>query len=944
MISRPQFDPLLRITALAAAMLALTGFATAQTTPAPAAVDAVKAEVEKIDSIVITGSLLQRPEITSTSPVSTLSKETLELSRSLNIERIVTQMPQFQGSFGAVSNGNDSRGAATLDLRNLGQNRTLLLIDGKRGTPFGFRNSFDVNTLPGPLVKRVEVLTGGAAAVYGADAVAGVVNFILNDKFRGVEVGLTGNMSGKSDATELGANITAGMALGGRGSVTGYLGVSSRDGLLKGDRDFSNPQRNDAGPITQRAIGGVFTRSDAASVFDFSSLGGAVGQARVGFTDAGTLSSANQTSIVSPREALTLPADRVTGAVFFNYDLSDRASLYGRAMVSNTVVKENLGPANTATTVLIRSDNPYLTPELARIFGTAYNRDLAGTLGGKDAFLATVTRSLPELGGRVVRTERAGTQVQLGSKGELSNNVRYDVYAQYGESNEATDIAGDGIIARLQQAGNVRRDASGKIVCVDQSNGCVPINLFGPNAISAEAARFVGEQITQSRLRTQVVVGATAQMSSEGYFRLPGGTADLAVGLEHRRERGDVLFDDTINNGRSFNQGTRLDFGGVIKVNEAFMEARLPLMAKAPFVKELALEGAFRHSRDADTGTANAWKLGGEWALDDNVRLRGSKQTVLRAPNIGERFGVLSFVALAGRTNDPCSNITANGALAAKCAANGAPAGNYTTDLSAGRFFFGGSATIKPEQGRTFTIGTVLTPKAVKDLSFTVDYYDIRIDNAISAYGAQVVTTGCFVLGIDQFCQRIRRGTNGQIEAVDSTDSNIAILQVKGFDVGANYRMRLDRGNTVSFAYNADLTRSFVQVRAPGSAVVECAGRFGPTCGAEVNRALPKYRHNLSTTWNTPVWTLQGTWRHFGAVDDDVTATTYTTERIGAYNYFDVSGAWNFNKNIKVIAGIDNIADKKPPFVGTQQFAGNTLPASYDVVGRRFGLSFNYKM
>lgn len=929
------------LTALASALYAASGLTAAQTTPATP--DAQKADAEKIESIVITGTLIQRPEITATSPVTTLTKETLELSRALNIERVVTQLPQFQGSFGAVSNGNDSRGAATLDLRNLGQNRTLLLIDGKRGTPFGFRNSFDVNTLPGPLVKRVEVLTGGAAAIYGADAVAGVVNFILNDKFRGVEVGLTGNIADAGDSREVGANITAGTSLGGRGSVTGYLGVSSRDGLLKGERDFSNPQRNDAGPITQRAIGGTFTRSDNASVFDFSSLGGAVGQARFAFNDAGTLGSTAQTSIVSPREALTLPADRVSGALFFNFDLNDRTSLYGRAMASNTVVKENLGPANTSTSFLVRRDNPFITPELARIFGTAYNRDFAGNVGGTDAFLVTVARSLPELGDRVLRTDRTGTQLQVGAKGELSNNVRYDVYAQYGDSDESTEIAGDGILTRLQQAGNVRRDASGKIVCVDPSNGCVPINVFGPNSISAEAAAFVGQQVTQSRKRTQAIIGATAQFNSEGLFRLPGGAADLAVGIETRREKGEVLFDDVINDGTSFNQGRRLDFGGVIKVNEIFMETRLPLVSKAPFVKELAFEGAYRHSRDHDTGTANAWKVGGEWAVDDNVRFRGSKQTVLRAPNIGERFGVLSFVALAGRTNDPCSNITANGALAAKCAANGAPTGNYTTDLSAGRFYFGGSANIKPEQGRTFTIGAVLTPSFAKGLSFTADYYDIRIDNAISAYGAQVVTTGCFVLGIDQFCQRIKRGNNGQIESVDSTDSNIAILQVKGFDLGANYRMRLDSSSALTFGYNADLTRSFQQLRAPGAAVVECAGRFGPTCGAEVNRALPKYRHNFSTTWSTPGWTVQGTWRHFGAVEDDVLATTYTTERINAYNYFDLSGSWNFNKNVKLIAGIDNVADKKPPFVGTQQFAGNTLPTSYDVVGRRFGLSLVYK-
>jgi iron complex outermembrane recepter protein len=909
--------------------------ASAQTTPASTT------EAEKVEAIVITGSRIQKLDVVANSPVTTIGKNELELSRTINIEKTLSQLPQFQGSFGGNTTGSDNRGGAVLDLRGLGQNRSLTLIDGKRATPFGFRNSADLNTIPTPLVRRVEVLTGGAAAVYGADAVAGVVNFILNDKFTGLEASLTGNISTKGDAFERGASLAAGSAFD-RGGVTGYFGYSARDGLINGDRDFSAPERLDAGPRTARPLGGLISRSDNAAVFNLSGAGGAATSPRVGFTDSGSLTGDAITSIVSPRRGLLAPNERLNGGLFANYELTKNVELYGRVMASLTRAEERLVPANGATSILIQKSNPFLTPSLKSAFANAYNLTSSGAAGGSDAFRATMTRSYGEFGDTVLDTDRNNLQVMAGLRGDLSKNTRWDAYAQFGDNDERTVITGDGLVSRLQQAANATVDASGKPVCVDQSNGCAPINLFGAGGISKEALAFITTPFEQNRYRSQAIVGASIATNTAGSFALPGGPIDMVFGFEYRRERGALEFETALQTGLSLNQGARANFGGVFNTKEAFTEVRLPLVKDVPFMKALNLDGAYRYSKDSGAGAGNAWKLGGDWNVEGNVRVRGSVQSVVRAPNIGERFGVLSSVALLGRAVDPCANVATSGASAAACAATGAPASPYTAVIPNSGFFFGGSPNIKPEKGRTFTIGAVLAP-AHGNFSFTVDYFKIDIDNAITAFGAQAVLNNCYLLGVDLFCKKIKRGTDGQLVSIDSTDSNIAVYGVKGFDVGASYRLRNVVPGTLTFGYNANIVQDLSIQVGPGAPTFECAGKFGPTCGLETNRAQHKYSHRLNALWAVNNWSAQATWRHVGAVSDDAT-TVYTVERINAQNYLDLAGSFKFGKNLKFIFGIDNVADRKPPQVFTQQTFGNTLPISYDVVGRRVGASVMYTM
>jgi outer membrane receptor protein involved in Fe transport len=732
-------------------------------------------EATEVSEVVVTGSRIGRTNLSSTSPVAVLGSEDIALDRALNIEEVLTELPQFSNGIGAVSTGSDARGATTLDLRGLGQNRTLVLVNGTRAVPFSFRNSVDVNAIPAPLIDRVEVLTGGASAVYGADAVAGVVNFILRDDFEGFEVNTTYNVSDEGDAASYGASLTVGANLGGgQGNVTGYLGVSKRDGLVKSERDFAAPERNDAGvPNSTRPIGGQFTRSDNASVFNFS---GAL-QPRFAFTEQGGLTSAVQTSVFSPIEALVQPLERLTGALFFNYDIGG-VEAYGRATATFTEIEDQLPPATSAVSFLVQRNNPFLTPELRNVVAGAFNRTSAGVLGGTDAFQASASRAFLELGLIQYETERSSYQGQFGLRGDFTASVGWDGYVQYGRTSDAVDILGEGIVARVAQAANATVNAAGQPVCVDPSGGCVPVNLFGPGSISPEALAFIRQPLQQSRERDQFVAAIAITGDTTDLFSLPAGPVDFALGYEFREETGEVEFDSAIQRGQTFNQGGRPNFGGGFDVSELFGEVRVPLLSELPLIKQLDFEAAYRRSDYSTAGEVDAYKLGGNWALNDSLRLRGAFQTVVRAPNIGELFGALGSVPLtAGLANDPCQNPATSGADPAVCQATGAPAAPYTQDLTGALFLFGGNANLQPEEGETVTFGAVFTPTFLPGFSLTADYYDIVIDNAINAVLPNPALQTCYVIvrnANDPFCSRIKRGPDGQIDAVDSTTRPIS--------------------------------------------------------------------------------------------------------------------------------------------------------------------------
>ena len=402
------------------AFLAIVG-ATVSTN-ATAQVEGVAQAEEATESIIVTGTRIKSAGLSSTSPISTLDGEQIQLQRAVTIEDISVKIPQLAGGVNSTSVGSDAFGAQTLDLRNLGQNRTLVLINGTRALPFSFRNAVDVNSIPAPLLKRVDILTGGAAAVYGADAVAGVVNFIINDEFEGVQANVN-YRAVAGGASQKSAHLLGGIKLGDRGSIVGYLEYTDRDPLLAGKRSFARK-----GSATL-PIGGNFT--DVASGRTFS------------YDANGAFTLTPQTTDYTPLFLLAQPLRRINADAFFKYELFDGVEAYGRVMYSTVKTqggtRSGQNPPTTGTAgvnVQISQTNPFLDPQ-ARAQLTFVN-------GFANV---NVRRSLGELGPTFAENKRGNIQAQIGFRGEIAPAISWDAYYQYGRSKESITVKGDGLKA-----------------------------------------------------------------------------------------------------------------------------------------------------------------------------------------------------------------------------------------------------------------------------------------------------------------------------------------------------------------------------------------------------------------------------------------------------------------------------------------------------------------
>ncbi|NOZ41598.1 MAG: TonB-dependent receptor [Alphaproteobacteria bacterium] len=882
-----------------------------------------------LENIVVTGTRLPNANLMGTSPVTTVSSEQIKLEGVMNSEEFLAKLPQVSAGIGATSTGNDAFGAAVVDLRGLGQNRTLVLIDGTRGAPFGFRNSVDINSIPAALVKRVEVLTGGASVVYGADAVVGVVNFIMNDKFEGLKATSNYKFSGKGGAEQYGGNIAFGSNIGGdRGHISGYIGYTKRGQLLAGQRSFSAVRLNDGGvPVTRYPSGGNF----AGSLGSFS------------FTDAGKFTTTPQTGDFTAANTMIMPMQRFSGDVFFNYNITDGVEAYGRAMFSNSQIRSVLNPLSRRIKITVQSNNPFLTPDIRSMldFGTSGQTSL------------TVRRSLTEFGHVTRNTNRTTYQLQFGLRGALGDNVNWNGYVQYGRSDEHHLITGEGLKARMTQAANATINGAGDPVCADGSGGCAPVNLFGPNSMSQKAVDFISVPLSRNRSHRQLVAAMVLTGDSTDLFSLPAGPVSWVAGTEYRNEKADEINDSAIATGQTFTQGKRPAIIGGFNVKEVYGELRVPLLKDITFIKDLSVDGAYRYSDYSTSGGKNSWKVGGSWAVNDSIRFRGSYQSTVRAPNVGELFGPIASIPLSifvnstntGRLVDPCSNPAVTGASTTQCAALGAPAAPYITNVGNAEFIFGGNQKLKPETGNTLTLGAVITPSAVPGLTLSVDYFNIVINGGLFVIFPWDAARNCYIDNPtpgNPLCALVPRGTNGQISLGDVRDRNVSSFKIRGIDIAASYHVDLPDslpGDTLDFSYKGTIVTQQTKRNSQFTNIVDCKASFASACSIDT-RVQAAYRHFVTATWHDDNVNVQLSWRMIGGVNDP---NGGDVKHIAAQNYFNLAAIWDVNETFSIRAGIDNLFDHMPPLVGTNQQAFNTFPATYNVIGRSFGLSLTMK-
>ena len=932
----------------------------------PAAEDDSEARQE---TVIVTGSRIAKQDFVSNSPVATVGAEQFELTGTVNTEGLLNTLPQTVPGLDRTSN-NPGNGTATVDLRGLGANRTLVLVDGRRIVPTTGGGVVDINNIPAALIERVEVVTGGASAVYGSDAVSGVVNFILKDDFEGAEFSAGWEAALEDgDAQVWSATATIGGNFADdRGNAVLSLGYTSREALFQGDRDFAFFAQFDDGDgnlfdggssgVPQGALFGGFAFPDVGGPGIFNDDGSIRP-----FITAG---DDNDFYNYAPENFIQLPQERLQLNAMADYDINENVTVYASAFMANNEVPQQLAPTPIfeprGTTEQISLDgNPFITPDAQQIIsdsiGSGVDTDGDGIDDTFDVGAFGVRRRLEEVGPRISDDEFVAYQFTTGIRFDISDSWGADVYFAEGRVNNTNSQLGNVNVDRFFQSllladadgdGNVDVDANGNPTCADTStNGsviaCTPLNLFGQGNISQGAADFIQTAVVADSDYSQTNLVANLSGDTSGLFELPGGPIGLAFGGEYREEEfsfapSQDLAASTI---AGFN-GSPAVAGG-FDVYGIYGEAYLPILKDIAFADILAVELAYRYEDYSTAGGVDAWKVAGEWAPDEQIRIRASYNTAVRAPSITELFSPQGE-GFPGST-DPCSGQGFDGsaALQALCVANGVPAANVgsaSIDLPSGqvRQLSGGNPDLEAEEADTFTIGVVAAPNFLPGLTVSVDYFDIVIDDVISAFGggANNVIQTCFndteLGGVGSpFCNAITRSGSGLITQVSVAQQNVAELSLNGFDILAEYQYDAGSLGLFGLDYVGTITDENTLTPFEGGTPITCAGEFGADC----DDPIPEYKHRMTGRWANGPFTAQVTWRHIGAVDDDGgLGFTVAVDEIDAFNYFDLAGSWEVNDNFTVTAGLDNLFDKSPPILGDNQEQANTFPATYDVFGR----------
>jgi outer membrane receptor protein involved in Fe transport len=932
--------------------------------------EAPQDDAADVGTIVVTGSRIGTdPNLVTSSPVTTVRAEDITHRGVTRIEDLVNDLPQVVPELTA-NESNGATGTATLDLRGAGSDRTLVLTNGHR---MGFGDPFqlapDVNQVPSALIERVEVLTGGASSTYGSDAVSGVVNFIMKRDFEGFQINYqyagyqheqgndrvqtdidaAGFPQAPGDVTD-GGTMTIDLLLGmnsadGRGNITAYLGYRDINGLLQSERDFSACALDtDLGTGcvgSATSAEGLFTPFDGVNYFTVEGDQFVPG---IPYYNYG------------PLNYFQRPDERYTGGVFGEYEVSEHFTGYAEFQVMDDRSLAQIAPSGAFfVTSTLNCSNPLLS---AQQFATL------GCTSPDDVVPWYIGRRNVEGGPRVDDLRHTSYRLLGGMKGAITDNWDYDVFANFSRLVYSDTYQNDMSTTRIIRALDVVEDASGNPVCqsvVDGSDpSCVPWNVFQEGGVTQEAIDYlILPLFADASLDMDQIVGF---VRGDTGFNIPTATEALQVviGAEYRDESFDYNPDNGFASGDGAGQGgAQVPVNGSQNVSEVFGELRVPLVQGKTGFQQLALDLRYRYS-DYSTGvTADTYNIGAEWAPIEGLMLRGGFSRAVRAGNIRELFEPQNGGLWGGV--DPCGGATPEFSEA-QCANTGVVAGQYgSIPLSpAGQYngLFGGNPDLDPEEADTWTAGVVLTPELLPNFSFSIDYWNVEVANAIDQVDPDFIVRQCGLTGDASLCDLVNRGPNGNLwinplnAFVQSTQVNIGFFEATGFDVFARYRLELGgAGHSLDFNIRSTIVDKYDQQLAPGAAIDECAGAWGGSC----DRPRPEYKHVFSTIWDTP-WnlTVVGGWRFVGGVDEffpagqDRDPSAFDT---GDEQYIDLSATWTtelLGGQTELTAGITNLLDNDPPvngrFSNVDVFGnGNTIPGTWDALGRYYFIGLNLR-
>ena len=939
--------------------------ATLTAASAPQYVMAQEQKPETLAEVVVTGSRLVRSDLSAPSPVTVINEDAVQLSGDTTVEAVINELPQLSAGNNSSVNSAGGSGVLTANLRGLGSVRTLTLVNGRRFIPANSAGSVDLATIPTALVKRVEIITGGASAVYGSDAIAGAVNFLLRDDFEGLQVSAQYGETSAGDGESVQYDAMFGSNFSeGRGNVTVYASHATRDPVFMQDREFSRVPLNAAlGPSGSGNIPGGRVSLSAAQIASLN-VGGGPGVIPVGpegcTTPVSSIRFGANGQVLRHCDPETLynyaagnyllrPLERTQFSGLAHYEINDAAEAYAEvhyALAENEFQQaaDSLAivtGSNPYFEVLNYATNPVLSPDVRAMF--VNNPQIFDPDGDGNARISGgISRRVDELGLRNFAFERNTLGTTLGVRGDFAVGEytwRWDVFGQYQRSRTDEAVHNTMSPARMSLGLNSTTDASGQVVCVTQVFGCVPVNPFGLGSITPEAAAFISPARSSSDHFERSVAGAS--LAGE-FLKLPAGPISAAVGYEYRSDDYEFLPGAT-DLALEYGSASRGITAGGYDVSEVFGEVRVPLLADMPLVEVLAVEGAIRLSDYSNIGSVETWRAGLEWGPVDWLRFRGAYNVAIRAPGINELFAPIQEGFSPG--NDPCAAVR-NPSQAQKdfCVQQGVPAAEINNFVQAALGFSqvsGGNPDLQEETSNTTTIGAVMR---FSNLNVAVDYYEIEVEDAISTINAQTTLDVCYQLldANSEPCRAITRlPGNGQVFQVRASNSNIGSLSVKGVDLTADYTLPLP--DAVAFSGGADLTLQlqtgwlFERVsQLVGAAPIDCAGFFG-SCTAQGAGGSPAFKGILAASYASGPVMLRTQIRYIGGLDPLANIAASTPVVADAVTYVDFATTVQVGEKLELYGGIDNAFDEQPPLL-TSSWGGdaNTDVTMYDVIGRRF--------
>jgi iron complex outermembrane receptor protein len=935
--------------AVSAVTIAGTGTALAQDA------EQSSTELTSLDAVTVTGSRIKSQTMTATSPVVEISAEEFRFAGATTVEDLVNQYPQLDLSFDNFIN-NGAGTYATVDLRGLGVERTLTLLNGRR-IPKGANETPDISIVPAALIKRVDVLTGGASAVYGSDAIAGVVNFILDDEFEGVSVNagysayqhnndneyIQGLMdeagfdypTGDSGFDGISRNIdlAIGRSFGDGGHAMGWVTWRENKSLLQGERDYSSCALNAAGT----ACGGSAT-ADPANFYVVAPGSGFYSYVLPSASGTWSVPDAINIYNYAPVNYYQRPDSRITAGFNLKYEINEHFRPYVEAMFVNRKTKTQIAPSGAFfTDITVDCDTP--------VIGT-----LCADVGiTDDEFIVYVAKRNVEGGPRVSGYDATNFSFTTGLGGLINESWSYDAAFTYGRSTSRNENINDFITTRVRD---------GLLGCPAGSfDGCIPYEVWTDSITPEQAQALQGVGIVNYATR---MMDFTAFASGDLGFGLPtanGENIGLVVGYEWRKEQYERLADTNMQTGNFTGLGgPTTNLTGELRVEEIFFESNIPLVVDAGVLNRLDLELAYRFSDYTTSGEVDTFKVAlGAGFADDRFRIRTGFNRAIRAPNIGELYLDNQIALWAG--DDPCAGSTPE-FTPEQCARTGVPVDRYGTvaanAASQYNHFIGGNPNLNPEEAETWTIGFTASP--IDNLDLAVDYYDIKLENAISTIGARTIINLC-AAGQDEMCSLIRRnaatldlfrGSDPNSSGmVINTNGNYGARRFRGIDLSGSYGFELGSGRlTTSFVGTYILEKEYAPVPGDDSATYSCEGLINSDC------ATPQWRHIASARYAFDRYTIGLRWRHIGEMDyEDVDGTPLTGDfflsddgKVKSYNFLDLSGSVDIGDYVTWTMGVNNVLDKEPPMIGggLGPLNGNAI-GGYDQAGRFIFTSVNFK-